>query len=203
MPDSSIRSRIRENAGESSPTVAAFARMRARAASPLAFALALRCWPAPPGVYQITFSTPQGTFIVKIDSKDVEAASRTASWNCSARTASSVHPHVQRSQQTLPAGPYKIRVVGADGLTVDVPEFVMKNGTNHGTRCVEAPAVARTEPDAKKAAPDGKCCCPLRPIAAGQARRAAFRRRKLCLAAQGTRRVLGSHRQRHGAAATG
>jgi len=154
MPDSSIHSRIRENAGESGPTRS---RIRQNAGESrklrLAFALALLLLVgAALAVYQIIFSTPHGTFIVKIDSKDVEARFMNGKLELLGADGKLKYTLTSsEANKTLPAGPYKIRVVGADGLTVDVPEFVMKKGDNITVHVVlKARAVARNDPDAKK-----------------------------------------------------
>jgi serine/threonine protein kinase/WD40 repeat protein len=81
-------------------------------------------------LYKLTYSTSQGTFIVQIDDKDVEARFKNGKLELrgpDGQVKYTLSPSERNKK--LPIGEYKIRVVGADGLTVDIDKFTMeKNG---------------------------------------------------------------------------
>jgi hypothetical protein len=86
-------------------------------------------------LYQLTFPTPQGTFIVELENKDLTPRLKNGKLelrDADGNVKYTLSP-IEQSKK-LPPGEYRIRVVGADGLTVDVPEFVIKSGGERTVR---------------------------------------------------------------------
>jgi serine/threonine protein kinase len=95
----------------------------------------------------IRVETAEGTLLVRIDDPEVEArikSGRLILTSADGKDRYTLTP-VERTKR-LGAGPYKIRVEGADGLVVDTPKFEMKKGGKVTVRVtMEAKAVAKGE----------------------------------------------------------
>ncbi len=97
--------------------------------------------------------TPIGTFVVQIDDKEVESRFKNGELRIldkDGKLKYTLKP-AERSKDMLP-GTYRIHVVGADGLTVDVDEFTMRRGDNVTVRVKLLPnGTTKTEPPAPEA----------------------------------------------------
>ena len=80
-------------------------------------------------LYEFVIKTPNGTMLVQIDDKEVEARFKNGELQI-LDTDGKVKHTLKPGERTkdMPPGTYRIHVVGADGLTVDVEEFTLKNG---------------------------------------------------------------------------
>jgi hypothetical protein len=78
---------------------------------------------------QVVFHTPQGTLIVEIDDPRVEARFKDGElrlYGADLQLRYTLKP--SERNKTLPTGPYRIEVAGADGLRLDTEEFTLKQG---------------------------------------------------------------------------
>ena len=104
------------------------------------------------GAYQLVYATPQGTFLVQVQSKEVEARFKDGALQLlgpDGQVKYTLKPSERNKR--LPAGPYKIQVTGADGLTVDVEEFTMKEGDQIAVQVqLKAPPAKEVVVEAKK-----------------------------------------------------
>jgi hypothetical protein len=96
-------------------------------------------------VYQIAFQTPDGTLIVQIDDEKVEARfknGRLQLLDDDGEVKYTLAP--SERNKALPPGQYRIAVRGADGLTVDVDQFVLRKNGKRTVRVILDPkSVAR------------------------------------------------------------
>ncbi len=105
-------------------------------------------------LYKFVFETPQGSLVVEIDDPEVEARFKNGElklYDNAGKMLYTLKP--QERDKKLPPGEYRIKVTGADGLKVDVPEFLIeKNGKATVRVSLDTRAIAK-KPDPK---PDPK-----------------------------------------------
>jgi serine/threonine protein kinase/Leucine-rich repeat (LRR) protein len=94
--------------------------------------------------------TPNGTLLVKIDDPETEAWIKNGKLILTGpdgKVRYTLAP--SERDKKIEAGPYTVRVEGADGLTLDTPEFTMKKGGEVTVRVTAEPrAVAKaSDPD--------------------------------------------------------
>jgi eukaryotic-like serine/threonine-protein kinase len=79
--------------------------------------------------YELMFKTPNGTLVVEIANKEVEARFKNGElkiYDKKGVLKYTLKP--SEKNKTLPEGEYKIEVTGADGVKLDTSEFTMSNG---------------------------------------------------------------------------
>jgi serine/threonine protein kinase len=84
---------------------------------------------------QLLFRTPQGTLVVQINDPKVEARFKEGVlrlYGADGQLRYTLKP--SERNKTLPAGPYKIAVAGADGLRLDTEEFTLEQGGKRTVR---------------------------------------------------------------------
>jgi serine/threonine protein kinase/formylglycine-generating enzyme required for sulfatase activity len=92
----------------------------------------LACW--------LVLRTPNGTLVVEIADKDVEArikGGKLILTGPDGKLRYTLTP--SEHDNTIEAGAYKVHVEGADGLTLDTPEFTLKKGDTVTVRVTVAP----------------------------------------------------------------
>ncbi len=92
--------------------------------------------------------TPNGTLIVELADKDAEARIKNGTLILSGPDGKVRYTLTPSGHDnTIDAGAYKIRVDGADGLTLDTSEFTLKKGDKVTVRVTVAPrAVVKAQP---------------------------------------------------------
>ena len=98
--------------------------------------------------YQFVFKTPNGTFVVQVDDKDVETRFKNGELQiCDTDGKVKYTLKADERSKDAPPGEYRMRVVGADGLTVRTDVFTLKKGETTTVRVELAPvAVAKHDP---------------------------------------------------------
>ncbi len=96
--------------------------------------------------------TENGTLVVKIDDPEIEARIKNGKLILTGPDDKVRYTlSLSERDKKIDAGPYKIRVEGADGLTLDTPEFTLKKGDTVTVRVTAKPkavAVAKSiDPD--------------------------------------------------------
>jgi serine/threonine protein kinase/Leucine-rich repeat (LRR) protein len=80
------------------------------------------------GAYKLFFETANGTLIVEVD-KDADVRFRDGKLEIHDEAGTLLYTlEPDEANKTLPPGKYTIHVVGAEGLTVNTPEFRLKKG---------------------------------------------------------------------------
>jgi hypothetical protein len=105
-------------------------------------------------LYELVFKTPEGTLMVQIDDADVEARFKQGELqilDASGAVRYSMKPN--EKNRSLPPGQWTIQVRGADGLTVDTPEFTLRKGERIPVRVMLArpPSGSPSTPPAQPA----------------------------------------------------
>jgi WD40 repeat protein/serine/threonine protein kinase len=99
--------------------------------------------------------TPAGTLLVELNDADVVARIKGGTLILSGPDGKVRYRlSIAESANKIDAGPYKIRVEGADGLTLNTPEFTLRNGDKVKVRVsVERQAQARKEGEKEDPSP--------------------------------------------------
>lgn len=91
-------------------------------------------------VYQLVFDTPNGRIVVQIEGEDVDARFKKGKLELYDKDGKLIYTlEPSQRDKELPAGKYTIKVVGADGLTLDTDKFEMKRGDKVVVRVVLDP----------------------------------------------------------------
>ncbi|MCE9567745.1 MAG: protein kinase [Planctomycetes bacterium] len=91
-------------------------------------------------VIVLRVETEQGTFVVEIDDPEVEARIKNGKLILTGPDGKHHYTIMPGERdKKLAAGPYKLRVEGADGLVVDTPEFTLKKGDRMTVRVTLEP----------------------------------------------------------------
>jgi len=88
--------------------------------------------------YKLVFETKDGTLVVEIDDKDVEARFKDGELQVVADGVVKYRLKPSERNRSVEPGKYRIRVAGADGLTVDVEEFELRKGDRRTVRVTRA-----------------------------------------------------------------
>jgi eukaryotic-like serine/threonine-protein kinase len=94
--------------------------------------------------------TPNGTLVVEMDDKEVEARIKNGKLILSGPDGKDRYTLTANDRsKELEASPYKIRVEGADGLVLDTPEFTIKKGQQVTVRVTleQKAVVKKDKPD--------------------------------------------------------
>ena len=108
--------------------------------------------------------TDNGTLVVEIDDPETEARIKDGKLVLTGpdgKVRYTLSPGER--DKKIDAGPYKVRVEGADGLTLDTPEFTLKKGGKVTVRVraePKAPAKANRSPNSTPTARPPSGCCP-------------------------------------------
>jgi hypothetical protein len=101
-------------------------------------------------LYKFAFDQPEGSLVVTIEDPEVEARFQHAELRIHDQDGQLLHTFGPGDRKKdLPAGRYLLRVAGADGLKVDVPEFTLIAGTQHTVRLTLVRPVVEKKDDEK------------------------------------------------------